>query len=224
MPAPPVLPLPSSLPLLSSRVTLDPSKRQSSNRCVSGTPTPPGAKISKCLVSPAPVAVPLVLVPVSPALAPAPVPVLPVFVLVSTLVPVPVLLAPTPVPVPVPPAHTLVPVPVSVPVFLVPVLVPILVPPAPIPVPVLVPLVPALLCSCPFSLSASQPLLPPGRELGWGGTVVLHCGLGAPWFGGDAPPPKIDVSLVGLVPPNVDVVPPTLGTALRGRSAPSKQA
>ncbi|NXT58849.1 MARK3 kinase, partial [Pluvianellus socialis] len=33
---------------LTRRVTLDPSKRQSSNRCVSGTPTPPGAKISKC--------------------------------------------------------------------------------------------------------------------------------------------------------------------------------
>ncbi|NXK01372.1 MARK4 kinase, partial [Corythaixoides concolor] len=30
---------------LTRRVTLDPSKRQSSNRCVSGTPTPPGAKI-----------------------------------------------------------------------------------------------------------------------------------------------------------------------------------
>ncbi|XP_065511289.1 MAP/microtubule affinity-regulating kinase 4 isoform X2 [Caloenas nicobarica] len=30
---------------LSRRVTLDPSKRQSSNRCVSGAPAPPGAKI-----------------------------------------------------------------------------------------------------------------------------------------------------------------------------------
>ncbi|NWR55946.1 MARK4 kinase, partial [Bucorvus abyssinicus] len=30
---------------LTRRVTLDPSKRQSSNRCVSGTPAPPGAKI-----------------------------------------------------------------------------------------------------------------------------------------------------------------------------------
>ncbi|NWH28943.1 MARK3 kinase, partial [Grus americana] len=39
---------------LTRRVTLDPSKRQSSNRCVSGTPTPPGAKISKCPVSPEP--------------------------------------------------------------------------------------------------------------------------------------------------------------------------
>lgn len=212
MPAPPALPLPSSLLLLSSRVTLDPSKRQSSNRCVSGTPTPPGAKISKCLVSPAPVAVPLVLVPVPPALAPAPVLVLPVFVLVSTLVPVPVLLA-----------HTVVPVPVSVPVFLVPVLVPILVPPVPIPVPVLVPLVLTLLCSCPFSLSASQPLLPPGWELVGGGGAQLCSTVGWGHHGvGVMPPPKMDVSLVGLVPPNVDMVPPSFGTALRGGSAPLK--
>uniref|UniRef100_A0A8B9VID2 non-specific serine/threonine protein kinase n=1 Tax=Anas zonorhyncha TaxID=75864 RepID=A0A8B9VID2_9AVES len=32
------------------QVTLDPSKRQSSNRCVSGTPTPPGAKISNARI------------------------------------------------------------------------------------------------------------------------------------------------------------------------------